>query len=198
MSEPRHVPEISSTQHRWRPYTQLQGTSPSVLTLEEYERPGWSLSAGPVGENPRYVPARLRFPGNKALISRIGPCLIFVLQGQISVQVPRVPPASDLRPSLQALVKRLLQNSYYGLINRISAIKVQKDGNVLRKQSFGAGDSIGVLRPDAAEPSSSAHVSLFDITSDRDCWAMEIHDGSGYTNWDACIGQWRPTAVYSC
>ena len=81
----------------------------------------------------------------------------------------------------------------------MGVIKVKKDGKVLTKQSFGAGDSIAVLQPDAdTSAGPSADVSQFDITSDRDCWTMEIHDGSGYPSWDGCIGQWRPSAVYSC
>ena len=129
----------------------------------------------------------------------LGPCLIFIIQGHVSLKVPNMRPGKNLRPSLQALVRRSIHGLYSSIVDHFGVSEKRED-EVLTYQSFGQGQSLCILRAESARRmgyESTTQIARFEVTSVQACWTIELHEGEGgCPSWPPNLRQWRPSAVY--
>ncbi|KAL8916413.1 MAG: hypothetical protein Q9208_008534 [Pyrenodesmia sp. 3 TL-2023] len=110
--------------------------------------------------------------------------VIFIVQGEISIDLHKRRPSESLRPSLQALVRSCVRRLYSATVTVFGKIAPDEGGNATVKRCFGPGKSIAVVQARfwglaAGEaPSHSDHLEICSAnppaTMDRFVIAPEV------------------------
>ncbi|KAL8654946.1 MAG: hypothetical protein Q9210_001189 [Variospora velana] len=110
-------------------------------------------------------------------------CIIYIIQGGISVPIDKDKPVESARPSLRALVQSCVRR-LYSIMGPVYSrfLRAEQSPNLAIKRSFGPGQSIAVVQarckdlPAGAVPPS--HTDQLKVSSDQACWTLEIRKNS--------------------